>query len=68
MERIPSRHDYLRKLDRHQHWKTLEDARRHLNEDRAKAPTGGRLALPIGRPIWSHLEVTSPSRGGLQLT
>jgi hypothetical protein len=41
MERIPSRHVYLRKPDGHRHWKTLEDARRHPNEDGVETPTGG---------------------------
>jgi hypothetical protein len=49
MERIPSWHDYMCKPDRHQHWKTLEDARRHPNENWAEASTG-RAAGPTHRP------------------
>jgi hypothetical protein len=41
MERISSRHDYLRKPHGHRHWKTLEDARRHPNGDRVEVPTRG---------------------------
>jgi hypothetical protein len=50
MERISWWHDYLRKPDGHRHWKTLEDTRRHPNEDGAEAPTGGP-ASPTHRSV-----------------